>query len=674
MVLTNKVLTVSYGTFSCTLEGFDDSFGTMKAIAEYFRDLAADDRYFGAEPPQPDVDMLARIAQREVSRRVEARRDGAGIVLRAADEPTDMPASDATIAEPMPETPMPETMSDVVPEQSGANAEIVDDAPETEARAVPETIDMTPVETIPVESESEPVAEATPESTPESTPEPALPPDSIAAKLQRIRAVVSRAADAGEETDFSEDEHADPFLTTTPLDMAQTQPSDGGADMPQDTSLTEETYEEEFEEETAEGDDLSLTLADLGNLDGTAPDEASEGTDSPAAADQGEGFNTLEAGNEALPGESLLDEDAEDEEPETGDVTDEYKDAEGTIFAGLDEPEPEEAAAADVENILKPDAEPDATPSDSPVRARVVKVRRADLETAISSGTLEEISAQPASGSSLSDEAEADLMRELAEVEAELGVGNAVDDAQEAQASEPDQPATGQQRDQVGAVDDVSRLMEEVDHKMGEPESTTRRETYSHLRAAVAATKADRAFTGEVPQLTHDQAFRDDLANVVRPRRPSASSAGDQRPMGNRQAPLKLVAEQRVDDAAADARRGPVRPRRVSPADAETALPGDVPGTPGGFAVFAREAGATGLSELLEAAAAYLSYVEGRDQFSRPQLMTKVRQVEQEDFNREDGLRSFGQLLREGKIRKTKGGRFTASEDIGFKPAQRAAG
>ncbi|GGA10132.1 hypothetical protein [Neptunicoccus cionae] len=80
-----KIMTVSYGTFSCTLEGFDDPFTTMQLVAEYFRKLAQKDRYFGGEPLKPDHDALHQIAKDANPYQVDAEVTDTGITLRKAD-------------------------------------------------------------------------------------------------------------------------------------------------------------------------------------------------------------------------------------------------------------------------------------------------------------------------------------------------------------------------------------------------------------------------------------------------------------------------------------------------------------------------------------------------------------------------------------------------------------
>jgi len=362
-----------------------------------------------------------------------------------------------------------------------------------------------------------------------------------------------------------------------------------------------------------------------------------------------------------------------------------------------------------------------------PLNARVVKMKKSEFEKAISQGVIEEEPDIDQASDTvidpealLSPEEEADLQRQLAEVEAELDSeqqhsmakpvpeavqGSATDvdwddhddeapapfaEAQEAyeQEDKPDLAAalreeTDEAQEEeseetprrglsrlIGmakrAPEDEERIFDKADSQMGDKDASMRRTAIQHLRAAVAATRAEKSAGVDVDKGVDETPYRSDLAQVVRPRRPVGHTATErpERPSNQPPAPLKLVAEQRVD-----IEQTPVRPRRV------TTVPSPVAADPqGNFNEFAKDMGATELSDLLEAAAAYMSDVEGHTEFTRPMLMGKLKEVRQDGYSREDGLRSFGQLLRDGKLRKLKGGRFAATEETEFRAEARNVG
>lgn len=712
MVQNNKVLTVSYGTFSCTLEGFEDSFGTMKAIAEYFRDLASDDRYFGAEPPQPDADMLARIAQREVARQVEARTSAEGIHLRAATNATPESATPAVTAAPSePAT----ALADQPAAQDEAQTEATEPEVIEETVAEPEILD-TPVPEAPKPDPAKLAAisaavaaehgSADTKDAADVIEEPAAAEDatesasqdetattsSIAAKLRRIRAVVASTP----EDEFSEDEHAESLPAEPDMNFA------AALDQEVATSVAEAVKDSPAELEVDERVD-AVETSDAADV---AEPDALE-TDPEIARVMGQ----LQSQDEALQN-----------------ANDPASVAPPAPVATAEEPPvdaPEDTAVVDSE--LQPPKR---------IRARVTKVKRRDIEQALDAGSLQQIIADiqsddtPAASpstepkddeileettvkdglsdsdevgfgsalrgtpSSLSDDDEADLLRELAAVEADLLAASqdspadaaedltADDDIMseseaETEAEEPvalsqeTETAPEQRQPTILPDSDIARLMDTADEKLEAQENADSRESYGHLRAAAAVTQAERSAGDASAEPDEEQPYREDLAEAVRPRRPTSreASAPRTRAERTRPAPLKLVAEQMVPPEVGEAKS--VRPRRISVlADDSVRTQDDA----GSFAEYAKERGAVELNELLEAAAAYMSFVEGRNHFSRPQLINAVRETGTQDFNREDGLRSFGVLLREGKIERSENGRFAATREIGFQPPKRAAG
>lgn len=784
MVGASKILTVSYGTFSCTLEGFDEPFNTMKAIAEYFRDLAAEDRYFGAEPPTPDADMLHRIAEREIQRRVDAKIDANGVILRPRQIEEEAPkaaADSVSEAAPAPAAPVVEPVVDAAPAAIDPISESVaaklqriraavaqaraaasaapgyeddefpdalpvgaDAAPDAfgyeldlsgplqgedeqapEAEAISPTEDEVVAETIVAEADidmpdteisgimaaafaeaddeiiadedavtEEEVVAAEEDAAEDETGEalewnddegaPAAPhrrPESVVARRRASRQAARATALASAAAELAEMQAAEEPVTALAGDMpaAEMQEAPEADMIVALADDTEETCNEvsEFAAETASAEEAPVVEGSIeeDEVDLAETLAASLSDETPAGMNAPEPL--ILAHVVKLPREDagpvdaeapLLLTPAQDEVDDLAaalssddDDTDLMRD-----LASLEATAETEAAAAPEDDSWAANLEEDDELS------RLLSGMAEDEAPALAE---EEMAAEDQVGEELIQTAEAeDDTAEADEFVAENAEETAEEDAPQAA-----DPAPVSESDAREA--DVSRLIEETNTKLEGAENRRRFSAIAHLKAAVAATVADRLVRGERNGRTAKEeeaveAYRDDLTHAVQPRRPVASGeAHTLRPAlpQARPAPLMLVSEQRIDRA--DDEDAVVRPRRIS-ATRHSARPDAEDAAPAGpisaedarsFAEFAESLGSSGLSELLEAAAAYTSTIEGRPHFSPPQILRKVASVADEgDFSREESLRSFGQLLRQGKIAKIRRGQYAITEQSRF--------
>ncbi|MGN0932574.1 hypothetical protein [Falsigemmobacter intermedius] len=672
MVQQNRILTVSYGTFSCTLEGFNDPFGTMKAIAEYFRDLASEDRFFGAEPPQPDAAMLHRIAERELQRRVEARVTENSVVLRAEE-----------------------------------------DAPQVDEREPPKV-------TMP--------AAATEQSVPPQRPvlrgadAPEAGGETAAERLVRLRAA-SQAREAGAETaalpaevlQAAEGLEAQmPDLTDLTLDLAPE--SDLGEDLVAAGSRTAASLLAEAEALPAEEE--------------PAPEAKSEGP--AAAAENPKGWEVRRrqrqmerrrarraareaAAREAAATEAVATEAAAAEAPSVAPNfaladPDAAAPATDTTFsldaledslAGFEAearsdlanesraPAPHEPEAGDdVQSLIarmtgQTAAEPEARPG--PPR-RVIRILREDAPAVARPAAAEAEAGTDSMIASLLGalaETTAAQASPVAPVEPAVNIAPSQEPvapaAAEAEVARPPRPRRPERsgtatarpaplrplRERAesapatpAAQVSVERLIRQVGSEMEEPATRRRTSTIAHLKAAVAATVAERMIPGLRREAKDETVvYRNDLADAV-----SLEDQGRSLP-ADRVAPLVLVSSQRVERAPAPVVAeeigevaAPARPRRVSSAVLAEALAPE-PVSP-------RSAGRSieQATRLLESAAQALLASADEPVFTRPQLMREAA-LDARGFSRDEALIAFGTLLREGRILRASRGLFTLAED-----------
>lgn len=573
MTKSTQILDVAYGTFSCRLEGFEDSVETMKTVVSYFHDLAGHDRFMDVAPQAPDMETLALLTAEQAGTDIEIAGEGQNVTLRAADEDADdIDLDDETDDADLTNA---ETAEDDIDDLVAGDD---DDAPDNvfqadDAAIVLDADDIDDEDTAfddndftnitddddyveDLEDAQDVAAEMVDDV---ADAEDDDEEESIAAKLQRIRAVVGRG-------------HLQP--TAAPV-------------------ATNDDQDEDDDDDAPVINPLAQRLADLAkrNLELAAADAQKAQED------------------------DHDDQDADDFQQDADDSFADDSDDDTLTLSADTSIDGEDETFDDLH------AEDDAAQAHDPLVLTPADSEEDDLETA-------EVDQEDDDGFDLSAELN-DISRTI----------------EERDAHRPEIDELHKSPDSA-----FSRILNQTDEHLNAPEGRRQRDAFAQLKAAVAATEAAREFGDDGPSDTKGDAFREDLG----------AHDAEEKSEARDPSPLRLVPSQTSAapvDAAAD------RLRQIAAKVEENMAPKG-----GGFAEFAAEQGATDLSDLLEAAAAYIAFVEGDEDFSRPQVMKKVQSASEEEISREDGLRSFGRLLRQSKIVKLNNGRFQVSEHTRFRP------
>ncbi len=630
MTGASKILTVSYGTFSCTLEGFDDPFSTMKAIAEYFRDLAADDRYFGAEPPTPDTAMLHRIAEGATQRRVQAQVQDNGVVLRQGDAISD---AVAPVVKPAPAL------------LGGDAAQIeADEAAARLARLRAEIDQKTAQQEAQVPA---PAPAPAPAPTPAPAPATAAPATAAAAKIEAL-------LDAGDDT-YTEDQHADDVATSGAKSAANpavlaVEAAKAEIARAKEEAAKAQAAKAEAERQKAEAAaKLKAEEEAAAQKAAAAQAEAEKAAAEKAAADKAAAEKA--AADKAAAEKAAADKAAADKAAAEKAAAEKAATDLPSAEAGKFRVEVVRGGQADDQTKgAAPLVPAGDAPNDAP-RARIIRIRRVAQVGGVSQ--LAPTVSPPAAPTALSAADEAALAAELAALDGPA----------------PQLATPGRAKLNLNE-ETLDKLVARANSDMEDDAVKRRQAAMAHLKAAAAATQADRALGLPTGASDVMDSYKNDLTSAA----PPANA-----PRGT---PLVLVSEQRIkrDDSVPVAQSAkPESHLKLTPAPANKPAEnifrgddedGEVTGPQSNiftgvetFEDFADRLGASEQIELMEAAAIYVAHVEKQPLFRRRQLIRHMSSLPDAlPMTREASVAIFNQLMGLGRFTEVEPGLFAVTD------------